>query len=119
MKSLFDYANLDEKRFQDMKNNIAKRNFRPVNDYLFLVKQYSQKSITCFSKLEKAQYVVLCDKTEQGIEVKRAQAKSKKTKTQAIGGTAAGVALAGGVTTGVAVSIIAGVFMITFGVGTV
>ena len=78
-----------------------------MNDYLFLMKEYLQKSIMCFNQLEKAHEdtVVLCDKTEA------------KTKAQAVGGTAAGVALAGGSTTGVVgtASFIAGVLKYTVG----
>ena len=77
-------------RLNDMITSTASGNFRPANDYLFLVREYLRKSMTCFHNLEKAHedMVVHCNKTET------------KTK-QAISGTAAGVALAGTSTTGV------------------
>ena len=86
-KNMFENAVLDEKRLNDMKKRIEKGNFRPVNDYLFSVEEYTQNLITCIDQLEKAceDVVVLID----------------KIKAQAIGDTTAGMELAGGATTGV------------------
>ena len=86
VKNMFENVVLDEKRLNDMKKSIEKQNFRPMNDYLFSVEEYTQNLYTCIGQSIKI--------NEDGVVL------IAKLKAQVIGETTAGAELAGGATTG-------------------
>lgn len=119
VKSLFEYAHLDDQTFEAMKRSIERNELKCVEDYLYLTNEYLTKTFNYYKNFLQAyeETKAQCRNMATEIERKRLEAKNKKTATRVLGGTAATVGLAGGIGGGIAASIAVGVF--TAGIGTV
>lgn len=119
LKSLLDYADLDDKEFEDIKKSIKKKELKCLKDYLYLTNEYLIKSTYCCQNFVQAyeEAKTLCKGTAEAIEGKILEAKNKKTAARVVGGGASALVLASGIGGGIAASIIVGFF--TAGIGTV
>lgn len=114
----FYYAQSKNAELQKLKDAIRRNNLAPLDRLirklqgcLIEAEQVYQQFFQACRKAEQS-----CTTVEEHCKYKAKETKEKKKKTQVIGGTLAGGAMATGIAGGVAASVVAGVF--TFGIGT-
>ncbi len=117
INDLFFYGS--RRDIQRIKTGIENDNFEPLKNFIDDLCRYITNADHKFKKFKKAFETVKTSCTQAALECnhKAIEATSKKTATKAIGGVASGVAIVGGVGTGVVLSVVAGIF--TFGIGAV
>ena len=93
-----------------MKKSLEEGNHGCVKDYLYLINEYLETINECYKTNFEPAYKEtkdLCKRVAKDIGNKSVKAKNRKVTARAVGGTAAGVLMAGGVGTGIVVSIVA------------
>lgn len=119
VETFFEYADLDEEREESMKKAIKEKDFKTLNDYIFLMRSYLEQSkkyyeedfLPVFKEAEE-----LCKSTPQQCEVKKTEAKNRKNVARVVGGAIAAGGVAAIIGAGVTASVVVGAF--TFGIGT-